>query len=141
MTTTTQLDPRPYYRDALQWVHGLLAAIRDDQWTLPTPCDEFDVRRLGGHLIATVQRAKIIGDGGDPMTVPLVVTDVADEDVAAAYRESSDSLWSTWGPDGSLDREVQAPWGRITGAAAVRGYLNETLVHGWDLAVATGQPV
>ena len=32
------------------------------------------------------------------------------------------------------------PWGVVPGAAALGMYVNETLVHGWDLAVATGQP-
>lgn len=31
------------------------------------------------------------------------------------------------------------PWGTVPGAGALWGYLNEALVDGWDLAVATGQ--
>lgn len=139
--TTIQTDPRPYYRDALQWVAGLLDAIRAEQWELPTPCEEFDVRHLAGHLVATVRRAKVIGDGGDPLSIPHIVTDVTDDGYATAYRNGIDAVWTTWGPDESLQREVTAPWGTIPGSAAVWGYLNETLVHGWDLAVATGQPV
>jgi len=127
MTTTT--DPRPLYARAIAWTHGLMAGA--------TPCPEFDVRALLGHLVATVERARVIGEGGDPFSVPLVVTGV--ENGADTYRAAADKTLALWSDDALLDRMLTAPWGTVPGRATVWGYLNETLVHGWDLAVATGQ--
>ena len=49
-------DPRPHYAGALTWVHGLLRAARPAQLDAPTPCPDFDVRTLSGHLVGTVLR-------------------------------------------------------------------------------------
>ncbi|MFD4368898.1 TIGR03086 family metal-binding protein [Rhodococcus sp. NPDC058521] len=137
--TATHTDPRPLYRDALTWVSELIDEVAADQLTLPTPCTEFDVRRLLGHLVATVERARVIGAGGEPATIPLVLTDIPDDGYGNAYRAATDRMWSVWNDDTLLDTEVTPPWGAVPGRGAIGGYLNETLVHGWDLAVATGQ--
>ncbi|GAA1998092.1 TIGR03086 family protein [Nakamurella flavida] len=134
-----ELDPRPLYRAGLTWAHGLIAAVRPEQLGDPTPCVEFDVRTLVGHLVATVDRARVIGSGGDPGTVEVVVTGVPDDGWADAYAAAVRVMWPVWEGDDSLDAMVTAPWGRVPGRNAVWGYLRETVVHGWDLAVATGQ--
>lgn len=128
-------DPRPLHRTALAWTHGLMAGAAD--LDAPTPCAEFDVRELLGHLVATVERARVIGEGGDPRTVPVVVRGLTDP--AGAYAEASAKALAVWSDDALLDRELTVPWGTAPGRGVVWGYLNETLVHGWDLAVATGQ--
>ncbi|MBW0117579.1 TIGR03086 family metal-binding protein [Pseudonocardia abyssalis] len=140
MTTAAITDPRPYYAQALAWVRDLMAAVPADRLDDPTPCSAYDVRALLGHLVATVGRARVIGEGGDPGTEPVVVTGVPDDGWADAYAAAAERMWPVWRAAGMLDREVVAPWGTAPGRTAVWAYLNETLVHGWDLAVATGQP-
>jgi uncharacterized protein (TIGR03086 family) len=132
-------DPRPLYRRALTWVTSLLAGLRPDQLEQPTGCPDFDVRALAGHLVATVERARVIGEGGGPFSVPHVITGIPDTGWAEAYADAARTMWTVWDDDGTLTATVQAPWGTIPGSAALWGYLNETLVHGWDLATATGQ--
>ena len=100
---------------------------------------EYDVRALLGHLVATVVRARVIAEGGDPTTMPVVVTGVPDDGWPAELAAAIDKAMAAWSDDAVLDREATVPWGRVPGRQAIWGYLNEALVHGWDLAVATGQ--
>jgi uncharacterized protein (TIGR03086 family) len=137
--TNPQTDPRPGYRAALDWVVGLAAAVRPDQLDLPTPCPEYDVRTLLGHLVGTARRAVAIAEGRSPFDTPTDVTDVADGDLATTYAREAARALDAWAEDARLDALVSVPWGRVPGRGAVAAYTNETLVHGWDLAVATGQ--
>lgn len=135
-------DPRPQWFRALDWVAGLAAAVPQDRMDDPTPCEGFDVRTLLGHLVTTARRPRALADGADPMAFPLVSTDLPDGGPAAAYAAEVAALragWSGAEGDALLDRTVRVPWGEVPGREALGGYLNETLVHGWDLAVATGQ--
>lgn len=140
MNLPSDTDPRPYYDRALAWAHELIAGVRADQLTRPTPCAEFDVRTLLGHLVATVDRARVIGEGGAPFSVPSVVTGIADDGWADAFAAAAAKMRAIWADDELLDATRTVPWGEVTGRAVVWGYTNEALVHGWDLAIATGQP-
>lgn len=129
------IDPRPIYLGATAWVTNLLSAVREDQHELPTPCDEFDVRTLSSHLIGTVGRIIAIAELGSPDSV----SSVAPEHDAATFARLADDAQRAWADDALLDKVVSAPWGETPGRIALWGYINEAFVHGWDLAVATGQ--
>jgi len=135
---TTNTDPRPLYGDALAWVRSLAGQIPTDRFTEPTPCADWDVRGLLGHLLATVDRVRAVAEGRDPNVEPVVVTDVDDDGWIAAWDAAVAKALAAWADDDLLDRSVSVPWGTAPGRVAVWGYLNEALVHGWDLAVATG---
>ena len=141
MTTTqnTLTDPRPFFRDAVAWVSGLAAGVRADQMSGPTPCDEFDVRTLIAHLVTTVRRPRIFAEGGDGLAVPHVTDGIEDAALADTYAAESAATVAAWSDDAVLDRTMRVPWGEVLGRDALQGFLNEALVHGWDLAVATGQ--
>ncbi|MDJ0392881.1 TIGR03086 family metal-binding protein [Rhodococcus sp. G-MC3] len=131
------MDPRPHYRNALEWTTGLAAAVTDDQMSLPTPCPEFDVRALIGHLVGTVRRARAAGEGRDVLAVGVDLPDLADP--AGDFASGAAAALAVWEDDSLLDAVITVPWGTVPGRGVMIGYLNETLVHGWDLAVATGQ--
>lgn len=134
-------DPRPIYEAAQEWAAGLLEAVVPDQLDLPTPCPEFTVGELAGHLLAVLDRARVVAEGGDVNAQPQVVRDVPEDGYPAAFRDRLPGVRAAW-TDSVLAGQVRVPPGvMVTGETGLWKYVNEILVHGWDLAVATGQQV
>lgn len=130
---------RADYLATVCWVADLMAATTPGDLGLPTPCREFDVRRLMGHLIGTAQRGLGTATGESTAHVPHVVIDVADVHLAAVYRNLTDELREAWSRV-EESAELRAPWGTCTAEESARGFTVESVVHGWDLAEATGRP-
>ncbi|MFL6055080.1 MAG: TIGR03086 family metal-binding protein [Actinoallomurus sp.] len=136
MTFTQQ---RQDYFDALAWVGELMAATRPGQLDAQSPCADFKVRHLMGHLIGTAHRGLGTAQNVSTRDIPHVVTDVPDDELAARYATLATSIRHPWSQLAAAD-QVTAPWGPCTALEAARGFTVETVTHGWDLAVATGQP-
>jgi uncharacterized protein (TIGR03086 family) len=130
-------DPRPLFVRALDQTQQLVNTTGPDDLDLPTPCDEYDVRALLGHLLTVAARIDLALRGGDPLTIPVVTTGV--DDVPAAWKERRVSLDDTVTDDAVLGRTCKLPWGTFPGAAAIGAYTGELATHAWDLAKATGR--
>lgn len=129
-------DPRPAYAAATAWMTELLANVTDEQSALPTPCAEFDVSGLVRHIVGTGRRAEAAGAGADVLAVAVDSPDFVAADYAPVVARAIDH----WRDDATLTTTIRVPWGEVPGIGVLWGYVNETLVHAWDLAVATGQP-
>jgi len=141
MTPSTPLatDPRPAFARATATACAVAAAVRPDQLDGPTPCSEYDVRTLLGHLVAVLRRVAAVGRGEHPFSVPQVTTDVPDDGWSAAARAAADDVLAVWADPALLGRELTLPFGTFPGAAALATYTAELTTHTWDVAVATGQ--
>jgi uncharacterized protein (TIGR03086 family) len=116
---------------------ALIDATSPDQYGATTPCTDWTVRDLLAHLIAGNVKYVEIGRGKEwARGAPDVVLD---EDPAGMYRRTVDAMLEAWEQPGVLDRDTALPVGRGRAEAALYLHLGETLVHGWDLARATGQ--
>jgi uncharacterized protein (TIGR03086 family) len=136
----TGTDPRQLYFRTLDQTAAIIAATAPGQLTLPTPCPDWDVRTLLSHITGVVTRTAILGEGGDALSVKPFAEDVSDDGWPAAYAAAAARARAAWADDGKLAKPVSVPWGTVPGGVAVAGYVREILAHGWDLAVATGQP-
>ncbi len=129
-------EPIRQLATALDATGELLVSIADAEWTLPTPCIEWTVRDLACHLVAGNDRFTS-ALGGQPSAAPVG----AEADVADAYRRSARELLDAFGRPGALEGDVEVPMGTVPGLVALHLRITEILVHGWDLARATGQAV
>jgi uncharacterized protein (TIGR03086 family) len=137
--TSQNIDPRPLHHRAMDQTGTIVAAVTPDQLTLPTPCDDYDVRALLSHIVGGLNRIAVAGEGGDSLAEPSHVDGVPDDGWVAVYAQAATRAGSAWADDAKLDTIFELPWGKIPGRFAVAGYLQEILTHGWDLAHATGQ--
>jgi uncharacterized protein (TIGR03086 family) len=128
---------------ALTATGRLVDTLGGDEWDLPTPCADWTVRQLVGHIVGgnrLVARA-LRGDQLPPQE-QLGRRDPGDQlgdDPSAAWRESADDLLAAFGAPGVLERAHTVPAGTLPGPAVLHLRVVETLVHGWDLARATGR--
>jgi uncharacterized protein (TIGR03086 family) len=128
---------------AAEQTAAVVRGVGDDQLDLPTPCSAYTVADLLDHV------------GGLSLAFAAAATKVVDDDLTGAPPQGDGSRlgedWRTRIPPDVLAvaeawRDPEA-WSGMTRAGAVdlpgevAGVvaLNELVVHGWDLARATGQ--
>lgn len=116
---------------------AVVAGIQADQWSAPTPCTELDVRGVLNHLVSgNLLFAAIVR--GEPL--PDRSEDHLGDDPLAAFRRAAGDLSEAFAKPGVLESVYTAPFGTGQGALLLGVRIVEVLVHGWDLARATGQP-
>lgn len=132
-------DPVTQLADAARAMSPLVAGIAPGQWAALTPCEQWTVADLlrhvvgGNRLFAAAARQQQAA----PPTGP---DDVPETELPAAYEDSVHDVVEAFGLPGALDRGMSVPFGTVPGSVALHLRLTEFLVHGWDLAQATGQP-
>lgn len=124
--------------DELEPLLGQVASgIRPADLDSPTPCANFTVRGVLGHMIGGATQFAAGFRGESPPDVP---ADVAEgPDVVARAGNALAGLMGAIRSPGALERTVAAPFGEMPGDAFARFVVLDGLVHGWDLATATGQ--
>lgn len=131
-------DPRFAFAKAVDVAGQVIGGVRPDQLDQPTPCPQMDVRALLGHLVDVLQRVALIGRDENPFALPPRRA-VADDGWRAAWQQAAHEVQAAWSDDAVLRRTVVLPWSQVSGGKTLCGYINEVVVHTWDLAVATGQ--
>jgi uncharacterized protein (TIGR03086 family) len=143
MTTTTPVqttttDPRPAFSAAVGLLLDTADGVRADQLAAPTPCTEFDVQALLGHVLHVLRRVTTAGRGAPVDSTPPVTAPPA-EGWPAALRTAATELAPVWADDAVLDAVLRLPFGTLPGRAALATWVGEVTTHTWDLAVATGR--
>lgn len=137
-TTITVDDPREVLARAIATAAPLVESVRPDQLHLSTPCDDFDVEQLLGHILFALDRVVSVGRD-EPLGLQDEVVTSADWPGDLAARTAA--VEAAWADDARLAADVELPWATMTGAQALGVYVNEITVHTWDLATAVGRQV
>jgi len=127
-----------YHRTVESWADRV-NAVRADQWDAPTPCREWNVRALTNHVVGEdlwtepLMRGSTIAEVGDRLDGDLLGDDPIRSALVAAT-EATRAVAETLPSHGI----VHLSYGDEQMDEYVRQLAADHLVHGWDLAVATG---
>lgn len=111
--------------------------MRVDELSNRTPCADYDVRALLGHVVGVLHKLTRVGTGGDARDLPDVIDGIADDGWASAFTRARSEVERVWADDDKLDRMVELPWATLPGRDALEAYTHEFTAHSWDLAHAT----
>ena len=132
------MDAHPDHLDTvIAATDRTIATISDDQLSFATPCADWDVRALLEHVI-TGNRAFAAALRPDAAVAAAPVSGSA-SGLLESYRDSAAQVTAGFRLEGALTRMVTVPFGTVPGAVALHLRLIDVLVHGWDLAQASGQ--
>jgi uncharacterized protein (TIGR03086 family) len=118
-------------------VGTLVDDISFEKWGAPTPCTDWTVRQVVGHLVGMnrVFAAMLVGE-----PPPQRGDALPDDELSSAYRTSASDLLGAFAEPDVLERSFSGPMGTATGGDRLNIRMYDLLAHGWDLAAATGLP-
>jgi uncharacterized protein (TIGR03086 family) len=134
-------DPRALLQRACDQAAAVIASVAPDQMTWPTPCEQFDVRTLVGHMLFAARRIRAAGLGEPIPDDGPAVTGIADADWAPAFRQTAAEVAAAWDRPDALAGDVELPFGTFPASVVVSIYALEETTHAWDLAAATSSVV
>src|SRR5438046_5066386 len=133
-------DIAELHAQALDATGRIVAGIPADRWHSDTPCEGWDVRALVNHVVAGNLWAAELATGATIASVgDRLDGDVLGADPAKAYAGSADAAAAAFRRPGALEAPCAVSYGPVPGEVYAGHRFIDVLVHGWDLAKATGQ--
>jgi uncharacterized protein (TIGR03086 family) len=122
-------------------VAGLVGQVGPEQWDNPTPCTEWNVQTLVGHLIVGRRGCCALLNGAsaaDYLSMYEQQSQAAAADPVTQYEAAVRSARAALTEPGALERTVHHPIGDIPGSRLLVMLTADSVVHSWDLATAIG---
>ena len=132
------MDVKSLHRLGVAEFGKRVAQIGDDDWSSPTPCDEWDVRALVNHLVYEHRWAVPLLDGATIAEVgDRFEGDLLGDDPIAAWQDSlaeaQDSVAAV-----PVDRPVHLSMGDVPAGVYLGQLGADFALHAWDLARGIG---
>jgi uncharacterized protein (TIGR03086 family) len=123
----------------------LVVAVRDDQLGCPTPCPEYTLGDLLQHVHSLTEAFTLAGRKEQPpggsQPPPSGTAALLPEDWREQTMRRLTGLAETWGDPASWDGTTWIAGMELPASAVGLTVANELVVHGWDVARASGQEI
>lgn len=138
MTYDSAMNLIEMFDRATAWTADKVAGA-SSQLDTQTPCSEWTVRRLIDHLLAG-QAMFAAGPAGGTIAPPEgPPPELVSDDPASQYHQARKATIDAYAPPGVMEGTVKGSGGDVPAVVVLGIAFCDQLVHGWDLARATGQ--
>jgi len=128
------------HAQALGATGRVVGGVPADRWHSATACAGCDARALVNHLVSGNLWAAELGAGGTIEGAGSRLDgDLLGDDPAAAYEQSAAGAAAVFRRPEALDALCAVSYGPVPGSVYAGHRFLDVLVHGWDLAMASGQ--
>ncbi len=121
----------------------LVELVHDDQWELPTPCAQWNLRQLVEHM--TLENRGFAAAAEGETEDRSAWTERSFGDLRGDYAESAERVAEAFAradvERGEFWLPLIAPERRFPARQAISFHLLDYVVHGWDVAASLRQPV
>ncbi|MGI8625049.1 MAG: TIGR03086 family metal-binding protein [Geodermatophilaceae bacterium] len=122
------------YRQRADAFEHKIAAVRPEQWSNQSPCQDWTARDVVGHIVG--MHAVMLR----PLDRPPSPAPTVQDDPLAAFRSARADIEAVLDNPDLAATQVDTPMGAMTAESNIDGVVSEDMViHGWDLARATDQ--
>jgi uncharacterized protein (TIGR03086 family) len=129
----------PDLEPAARRLAALLDGVPDSALDAPTPCSDSSVAVLLDHLMGLTVGLRASARK-EPTEAPQASAEHLDPNWRAILPGRLDALVAAWREPGAGEGMTTAGSVELPATAAAAVTLDELVIHGWDLARATGQP-
>ena len=113
---------------------ALISGVDTDDWANQSPCEEWTARDVVGHVVDVHQMML------RPLGRRLSPAPSVEDDPLGAFRAARADVAAVLADPESAGTEYDGFFGRAVVQETIDGFLGfDLVVHGWDLATATGQ--
>jgi uncharacterized protein (TIGR03086 family) len=132
-TGGTPMDPIAQLDQVMPLLKDMVSALTPEELAAQTPCEHFAVQGVLEHMIAGGSMFAAAFRGEAPPAAP------PSGDPIQLFPKTMDDLVASMKAPGALEKMVDAPFGTVPGEVFARFVALDGLVHGWDIATATGK--
>ena len=134
------MDITELHRKAVENFAQRVQQVSVDQWSQPTPCSEWDVRMLVNHVVNEERWVKPLVDGKTIDEVGSSLDgDLLGDDPAGSTAAAASEAVSAFDEGVPQKVTVHLSFGDTPVDEYAMQMVADHLIHGWDLAAATGQ--
>ncbi len=139
-TAGTSPDIVDLFRRAAEAYGDRVHGVGDAGWGGSTPCTDWDVRTLVNHVVYEMLWAVPLFQGATIAEVgDRYEGDQLGDDPVGAWDAAGSAAIAAVAAPGAMERMVHLSFGDTPGSEYAYQLFADLVVHGWDLARATGQ--